>query len=86
MIGPASAIFTGNDSWRCWGSRSRREWAVVTYTIYVPVKILVFLRYGVIGLALVTSIHLVVNLLLQLLVLESVRARAERLAKNRMTC
>jgi putative peptidoglycan lipid II flippase len=46
-----------------------------TYTIYVPIKILVFLRYGVVGLALATSVHLAVNFVLQLLVLERTVAR-----------
>ena len=47
-----------------------------TFTIYIPIKILVFLRYGVIGLAAVTSVHLAVNFLLQLLVLERAVARS----------
>jgi putative peptidoglycan lipid II flippase len=46
-----------------------------TYTVYIPIKIVVFLRYGVIGLALVTSVHLAINFLLQLAVLESSIAR-----------
>ncbi len=41
-----------------------------TYTVYVPIKIIVFLRYGMTGLAASTSLHLIVNSLLQLLVLE----------------
>ena len=41
-----------------------------TFTIYIPVKILVFVRYGLIGLAVATSVHLVLNFLLQLVVLE----------------
>jgi hypothetical protein len=43
---------------------------IITYTVYIPIKIVVFLRYGVVGLAVVTSIHLAVNFLLQLVVLE----------------
>lgn len=46
-----------------------------TYTIYVPLKILVFLRYGVIGLAVATSIHLAVNFLVQMFVLERTISR-----------
>jgi peptidoglycan biosynthesis protein MviN/MurJ (putative lipid II flippase) len=41
-----------------------------TYTVYIPLKILVFLHYGVIGIAVATSIHLIVNFLVQLVVLE----------------
>jgi putative peptidoglycan lipid II flippase len=41
-----------------------------TYTVYVPLKILVFLRFGVIGIAVATSVHMALNFLLQLFVLE----------------
>jgi putative peptidoglycan lipid II flippase len=41
-----------------------------TYTVYIPVKMVVFVRYGVTGLALATSAHLVINFLLSLVVLE----------------
>ena len=49
-----------------------------TYTVYVPLKILVFLRYGVIGLAAATSAHLAVNFLVQLFVLERMISRSGR--------
>ena len=41
-----------------------------TYTVYIPLKILVFLHYGVIGIAVATSVHMTVNFLVQLVVLE----------------
>ena len=41
-----------------------------TYTVYVPLKIVVFLHYGVIGIAVATSVHMAVNFLVQLFVLE----------------
>jgi putative peptidoglycan lipid II flippase len=43
---------------------------VWTYTIYVPIKVAAFLRYGLLGLAITTSLHLLVNFLLQLNTLE----------------
>jgi putative peptidoglycan lipid II flippase len=43
---------------------------IITYTIYIPIKIVVFLKYGVVGLAVVTGVHMTVNFLLQLVVLE----------------
>jgi putative peptidoglycan lipid II flippase len=43
---------------------------VWTFTIYVPIKVLVFVHYGLLGLAVATSAHLIVNFLLQLVVLE----------------
>lgn len=48
-----------------------------TYTVYVPLKILIFLRYGVVGLAVTTSAHLAANCLLQLMVLERTISRVE---------
>jgi peptidoglycan biosynthesis protein MviN/MurJ (putative lipid II flippase) len=50
---------------------------IVTFTIYVPIKILVFLRYGMIGLAAATSLHLVINFLMQLALLEMTRLPRE---------
>jgi putative peptidoglycan lipid II flippase len=43
---------------------------IITFTVHIPIKVLVFMHYGLIGLAVVTSIHLIVNFLLQLMVLE----------------
>lgn len=43
-----------------------------TFTIYIPIKIMVFRQFGLIGLALAISVHLIVNFLLQLFVLERV--------------
>ena len=48
---------------------------VWTFTIYIPIKVLVFLHYGLLGLAIATSGHLTVNFLLQFLILEKVTAR-----------
>jgi len=49
---------------------------VWTFTIYIPVKVLVFFHYGIVGLAITTSVHLIINFLLQLIVLEKVTVRA----------
>ena len=43
-----------------------------TFTIYVPIKVLTFLHYGLMGLAVATSVHLMINFLLQLVVLERI--------------
>jgi peptidoglycan biosynthesis protein MviN/MurJ (putative lipid II flippase) len=45
---------------------------IVTFTIYVPIKVITFLYYGLMGLAIATSVHLVLNFLLQLAILERV--------------
>jgi peptidoglycan biosynthesis protein MviN/MurJ (putative lipid II flippase) len=51
---------------------------VWTFTIYIPIKVIVFLHYGLIGLAIATSVHLIMNFLLQLIFLEQVIARTQR--------
>ena len=45
---------------------------IVTFTIYIPIKVLAFFHYGLMGLAVATSFHQIVNLLLQLVILERV--------------
>lgn len=50
---------------------------VWTFTIYIPIKVLVFLHYGLVGLAVATSAHLLLNFLLQFIVLERVTVRKQ---------
>ncbi|HYW73758.1 MAG TPA: lipid II flippase MurJ, partial [Pyrinomonadaceae bacterium] len=70
LIGGASGQVISGAFYAIGDTRTPTTLFIISYTVYVPIKILVFLRYGVIGLALVTSIHLAVNFLLQLIVLE----------------
>ena len=44
--------------------------SIWTYTIFIPVKVLSFLSYGLIGLAITTSIFVSVNFALQFYLLE----------------
>jgi putative peptidoglycan lipid II flippase len=50
---------------------------VWTFTVYIPIKVLVFLHYGLLGLAIATSVHLIINFLLQLVILEKVTTRTQ---------
>jgi putative peptidoglycan lipid II flippase len=43
---------------------------IFTFTIYIPIKVLMFRQYGLVGLALTISAHLVINFLVQLIALE----------------
>ena len=43
---------------------------IFTFTIYIPIKVLMFRQYGLVGLALTISAHLVLNFLVQLIALE----------------
>jgi len=51
-------------------TRTPTRLGIWTYSVCIPVKVLLFLRYGLIGLAVSTSIFVLVNLALQVVVLE----------------
>src|SRR5436190_22085422 len=70
LVGGASGQVISGAFYAIGDTRTPTMLFIITYTVYIPIKIVVFLKYGVIGLAVVTSIHLVVNFLLQLVVLE----------------
>src|SRR5207249_73513 len=70
LIGGAAGQVISGAFYAIGDTRTPTMLFIGTYTVYIPIKILVFLRYGVIGLAVVTSVHLAVNFLLQLVVLE----------------
>jgi putative peptidoglycan lipid II flippase len=53
-----------------------------TFTIYIPIKVLVFFYYGLLGLAVITSVHLSVNFLLQFAVLERVTLRSQNQSRR----
>jgi len=72
LIGGASGQVISGAFYAIGDTRTPTVLFIITYTVYIPIKILVFLRYGVIGLAAATSIHLIINCLLQLIVLERV--------------
>ena len=82
LIGGASGQVVSGAFYAIGDTRTPTMLFIVTYTIYIPIKILVFLRYGVIGLAVVTSVHLAVNFLLQLVVLEFNVANTPRLIES----
>ena len=50
-----------------------------TFTIYIPIKVLLFIQYGLIGVAIAISVHLVFNFLMQLLILERRTSAAQAL-------
>lgn len=70
LVGGASGQVMSGAFYAVGDTRTPTMLFIITYTVYIPIKILVFLRYGVVGLAAATSIHLAVNFLLQLVVLE----------------
>jgi peptidoglycan biosynthesis protein MviN/MurJ (putative lipid II flippase) len=66
----ASGQITATTFYAMGDTRTPTRMSICTYSIYVPVKVFIFFRYGLLGLALTTSAYLTVNLLLQILLLE----------------
>lgn len=70
FIGGAMGQITSITFYAMGDTRTPTRMSIVTYTIYLPAKVLAFMYYGLIGLAVVTSIYLFVNLIVQILLLE----------------
>lgn len=70
FIAGAMGLITSTTFYAMGDTRTPTRMSVVTYTLYVPAKVLAFLRYGLIGLAVVTSAYLFLNLVIQLILLE----------------
>ena len=71
FVAGAMGVITSKTFYAMGDTRTPTRMSIVTYTLYIPVKILVFLRYGLIGLAVVTSAYLFLNLCIQVVLLES---------------
>jgi putative peptidoglycan lipid II flippase len=70
FIGGAMGQITSTTFYAMGDTRTPTRMSIVTYTIYIPAKVVGFMYYGLIGLAVVTSIYLFVNLIVQVLLLE----------------
>ena len=78
LIGGAAGQVISGAFYAIGDTRTPTMLFIGTYTVYIPLKILVFLRYGLIGLAVATSMHLTVNFVLQLLMLQRTTARLQK--------
>lgn len=70
FVGGASGQIAATTFYAMGDTRTPTRMSVITYSIYIPTKILIFLRYGLPGLAIVTSTYLLLNLTIQVLLLE----------------
>lgn len=70
FIAGAMGVITSKTFYAMGDTRTPTRMSIITYTIYIPAKVLGFMYYGLIGLALVASIYLFVNLIVQVLLLE----------------
>ena len=77
LIGGAAGQVISGAFYAIGDTRTPTMLFIGTYTVYIPLKILAFLHYGVIGLAVATSMHLTVNFVLQLLMLQRTIARLQ---------
>ena len=70
FIAGAMGVVTSKTFYAMGDTRTPTRMSIVTYTLYIPAKVLGFFRYGLLGLAVVTSAYLFLNLLIQVLLLE----------------
>ena len=70
FIAGAMGQITSTTFYAMGDTRTPTRMSIVTYTLYVPAKVIAFMKYGLMGLAIVTSIYLFVNLIIQILLLE----------------
>lgn len=80
LIGGTAGQVTAIAFYAMGDTRTPTKLFIWTFTIYLPIKVLAFFQFGLIGLAIATSIHLVVSFLLQLVVLERATSPARAAA------
>lgn len=70
LIGGSVGQITSSAFYSIGDTRTPTRLSILTYTVYIPCKVGAFYGAGVVGLALVTSIYYMANLLIQIGVLE----------------
>ncbi|MEP6913259.1 MAG: lipid II flippase MurJ [bacterium] len=70
FIAGAMGQITSTTFYAMGDTRTPTRMSIITYTLYVPAKVIGFMKYGLMGLAVVTSVYLFVNLIFQVLLLE----------------
>lgn len=79
FVAGAMGVVTSKTFYAMGDTSTPTRLSIVTYTLYIPAKVIGFYRYGLIGLATVTSAYLFLNLAIQMLLLEGyVIPRRER--------
>jgi putative peptidoglycan lipid II flippase len=80
LVGGGFGQVTGIAFYAMGDTKTPTNLFVVSFTVYIPIKVFTFLHYGLIGLAVTTSAHIVVNSLLQLALLERATSPARATA------
>jgi peptidoglycan biosynthesis protein MviN/MurJ (putative lipid II flippase) len=71
LVGGVSGQVASGAFYAMGDTKTPAKVSAFVYTLYLPLKVAVFLRYGLVGLAVTTSAYFVVNALVQLLMLEA---------------
>lgn len=74
FIGGVAGQICSSTFYACGNTLTPTRMSMMTYTVYVPCKVAVFYFWGMIGLAIATSIYYTTNLLLQVYLLEKEQA------------
>lgn len=82
FIAGAMGVITSKTFYAMGDTRTPTRMSVITYTLYIPAKIFGFLHYGLLGLAIVTSAYLFLNLIIQVVLLEWFVIPKRRRAQN----
>ena len=77
LIGAAAGQIASTAFYSMGNTVTPTRMSIITYTTYMPVKLIVFFEWGVFGLALATSVYYMSNLLIQMFLLNR-RWRLER--------
>ncbi|MBV1914387.1 MAG: hypothetical protein KUG72_03320 [Pseudomonadales bacterium] len=62
FIGGAVGQIASTSFYACGDTKTPTQISIFTYTVYIPCKILVFYQWGVMGLAITTSVYYMINL------------------------
>jgi peptidoglycan biosynthesis protein MviN/MurJ (putative lipid II flippase) len=82
FIGGAMGQITSTTFYAMGDTRTPTRMSIVTYTLYVPAKVIGFMHYGLMGLAVVTSVYLFLNVALQLFFIAKRTSEREALSLN----
>jgi len=70
FVGGAAGQICSSSFYACGDTITPTRMSMLTYTVYIPSKVAAFYLWGVIGLAIATSIYYITNLSLQMYLLE----------------
>lgn len=71
LIGSVAGQIASSAFYSIGDTRTPTIVSVITYTLYVPIKIMAFYWFGIIGLAGVTSVYYIANLIIQFLLFKN---------------